>query len=452
MPEFINGGFSSPRKALLKGAEIKIIGVGGGGSNAVNHMYEQTIDNVQFIVCNTDRQALDRSSVPTKIILGESLVKGNGAGSIPEVGRNAAIESLNEIKEILGTDTKIVFVTAGMGGGTGTGAAPVIAEAAKEMDILTIGIVTVPFSVEGRKRKEQAMAGVEEIREAVDTLLVISNDKLMQTHAQLKMKDAFKSADDVLCVAAKSIADIMTKPLYINTDFADIKTTMKDSGVALMGAMKASGENRAIDAVREALNSPLLNDNNIEGAKYVLLNITYGENDITMHEFEQITEFIQEAAGKTADLITGQGVDPELAADELMVTVIATGFSSQDFIGGNKVTYKIDKDNSVTTSVQPKNYTTPPSTESKSNLINPYSMIDKSNQQKENIFEEKTPKIESIETTLETENNETLSKITDPHLAIQERLEMLRKLAQNKNISNDDLKNLENQTAIDRRK
>lgn len=307
---------------------IKVIGVGGGGSNAVNHMYRQGIKGVDFIVCNTDKQALDISPVPVKIQLGETLTEGMGAGSLPEVGRNAAIENINDIKEILSRGTKMVFITAGMGGGTGTGAAPVIAAAAKEMGILTVGIVTIPFAFEGKKRKVQAEEGLSEMKKNVDTLLVISNDKLREIHGNLKLAEAFAHADNVLTNAAKSIAEIISITLHINVDFKDVQTVMRDSGVAIMGSASASGENRAIRAVESALNSPLLNDNNIQGARYVLLNVTSGTEEITMDELGEITDYIQEAAGQTAELITGYGCD-ETIGDNVNVTIIATGFNSK---------------------------------------------------------------------------------------------------------------------------
>ena len=304
---------------------IKVIGVGGGGSNAVNHMFRQGIKGVDFIVCNTDKQALDVSPVPMKIQLGTNLTKGLGAGSIPEMGRNSALETIDEVKNFLSDGTQMVFITAGMGGGTGTGAAPIIASVAKEMGILTVGIVTLPFVFEGKKRKMQAEQGLEEMKKYVDTLLVICNDKLREMYGNLKMIEAFGHADNVLTGAAKSIAEIISINLHINVDFNDVKTVMKDSGVAIMGTASASGDRRAIKAVEEALNSPLLNDNDIRGARHVLLNIMSGNDDITMDEFGEITDYIQEASGYTAELITGYGIDPSLG-DNVNVTIIATGF------------------------------------------------------------------------------------------------------------------------------
>ncbi|MES2557683.1 MAG: cell division protein FtsZ [Bacteroidota bacterium] len=314
---------------------IKVIGVGGGGSNAVNHMYDQGIKGVDFIVCNTDRQALDISPVPLKIQLGPSLTEGRGAGSIPEIGRNAAVENIEEIRAFLGDGTKMVFVTAGMGGGTGTGAAPVIAQIAKELGILTVGIVTVPFSFEGRKRRQQAEEGLEAMRNNVDTLLVINNERLREMAGNLSLVNAFSKADNVLTTAAKGIAEVISVTGAINVDFNDVNTVMKDSGVAIMGSSQAEGEDRALVAVKEALNSPLLNDNDISGAKYVLLNITYGDVDVTMDEISEITDYIQDEAGSTADVIWGHGYDATLG-DKLSVTLIATGFGSSPITGFEK--------------------------------------------------------------------------------------------------------------------
>ncbi|MBK8875345.1 MAG: cell division protein FtsZ [Bacteroidetes bacterium] len=308
---------------------IKVIGVGGGGSNAVNYMYRLGIKGVDFLVCNTDHQALDISPVPTKVQLGPSLTEGRGAGSIPEVGKKAAIENVEELREILNENTKMVFITAGMGGGTGTGAAPIIAGIARDMGILTVAIVTVPFAFEGRKRKAQADAGIEELKKNVDTLLVICNDKLREIHGDLKLTEAFGHADNILAIAAKSIAEIITTTLHINVDFADIQTVMKDSGVAIMGAASAEGDNRAINAVKSALDSPLLNDNEIEGARYILLNITSGDIEVTMDEMGEINDFIQDQAGMSAEVIMGVGKDDTLGA-RIGVTVIATGFKTKE--------------------------------------------------------------------------------------------------------------------------
>ena len=306
---------------------IKVIGVGGGGSNAVNHMFRQGIKGVDFLVCNTDHQALDMSPVPIKIQLGKSLTDGRGAGALPDVGMNAAIENIEEIREILEKNTKMVFVTAGMGGGTGTGAAPVIAKIAKELGILTVGIVTIPFKFEGRKRITQAEEGLEKMRESVDTLLVINNDKLREMFGNLSLGNAFAQADDVLSSAAKGIAEVISVTGQINVDFNDVNTVMKDSGVAIMGTAEAEGEGRAQKATMKALASPLLNDNQISGARYVLLNITYGDQEVLMDEISEITDYIQDEAGNTADVIWGHGYDASLG-DNLCITIIATGFKS----------------------------------------------------------------------------------------------------------------------------
>lgn len=326
---------------MPKGATsiIKVIGVGGGGSNAVNHMYDQDIKGVDFIVCNTDRQALDISPVPLKIQLGPSLTEGRGAGAIPEIGRNAAVENIDEIRDLLSKDTKMVFVTAGMGGGTGTGAAPVIAQVAKELGVLTVGIVTVPFAFEGRRRRQQAEEGLDVMRQCVDTLLVINNERLREVGGNMSLAHAFAMADNVLSTAAKGIADVITTTGAINVDFNDVNTVMRDSGVAIMGSAAAEGEDRAIKAVQEALSSPLLNDNNIEGATYILLNITYGDMEVTMDEIGEITDYIQDEAGSTADVIWGHGYDPSLGS-KLSVTLVATGFKSSPVTGFEKAPEK----------------------------------------------------------------------------------------------------------------
>ncbi|MBK9637906.1 MAG: cell division protein FtsZ [Bacteroidetes bacterium] len=306
---------------------IKVIGVGGGGSNAVNHMYRLGIKGVDFLVCNTDAQALAISPVPFKMQLGPNLTRGRGAGAIPEVGKNAAIENVEELKSLLGNGTRMVFITAGMGGGTGTGAAPIIAGIAREMGILTIGIATIPFGFEGRKRKQQAELGIEELKKNVDALLIICNDKLREIHGNLQLRDAFGHADDILTTAAKSIAEIITNTMHLNVDFADIETVMKDSGVAIMGSANAEGDNRAVRAAEAALDSPLLNDNVIEGANYILLSITSGHNEVTMDEVGEINDYIQDQAGQTAEIILGLGHDAALG-DKVSVTVIATGFKT----------------------------------------------------------------------------------------------------------------------------
>lgn len=311
---------------------IKVIGVGGGGSNAVNYMFNQGIRGVDFIICNTDAQALESSAVPHKVQLGAALTEGRGAGSAPAVGKEAALESIEEIRNILKSDnnkTSMVFITAGMGGGTGTGAAPIIAQLAREMGILTVGIVTVPFGFEGKKRHDHAEDGVLEMRAAVDTLLIIRNDKLRELFGNLSMKQAFGHADEVLCTAAKGIAEVMTLTGLVNVDMNDVKTVMKDSGVAIMGSGRASGEGRAKKAVDLALESPLLNDSDIFGAKHVLLNITHGEEELLMDEVSEITDAIQDRTGMNANVIWGYGQDNRLGND-ISVTVIATGWNAKD--------------------------------------------------------------------------------------------------------------------------
>ncbi len=316
---------------------IKVLGVGGGGSNAVNHMFSQGIEGVDFFVCNTDSQALEMSPVPNKMQLGANLTEGRGAGSIPEVGKNAAIEDLDRIKEILSKNTKMLFITAGMGGGTGTGAAPIIAKASKELGILTVGIITIPFSFEGRKRRQQADEGIREMQENTDTLLIICNDRLRELYGNLSVSEAFGQADNVLTTAAKGIAEIITLTGNINVDFADVRTVMSNSGVAIMGSGSAEGENRAKHAVETALASPLLNDNYIRGAKNILLNITSGKEEILMDEISEITDYIQQEAGLTAEIIWGLGNDPSLG-NNINITLVATGFGD-----GSTISSELEK-------------------------------------------------------------------------------------------------------------
>jgi cell division protein FtsZ len=310
-----------------KSSIIKVLGVGGGGSNAVNHMFKQGIKDVDFIVCNSDAQALANSPVPVKVQLGASLTEGRGAGNKPEVGRQAAIESLDNLTEILSVNTKMLFITAGMGGGTGTGAAPVIARAAKELGILTVAIVTIPFKNEGPRRVNQALEGIAELEKHVDSLLVVNNEKIRQIYGDLRLSEAFSKADDVLAVAAKGIAEIITVHGFINVDFADVQTVMTNSGVAILGTGMSEGEGRAIEAIKQALNSPLLNDTDIKGAKNILLNVISGDEEVTMDEIGQIIDYVKDCSGINADLIWGNGTDPNLG-NQISVTVIATGFSA----------------------------------------------------------------------------------------------------------------------------
>jgi cell division protein FtsZ len=319
--------FEIPKHSLHRSI-IKVIGVGGGGSNAVNHMYKQGIKDVEFVVCNTDNQALNQSPVPNKLQIGANLTEGLGCGANPEVGKNAALESKDQIREML-TGTKMVFITAGMGGGTGTGAAPVIAKIAKDMDILTVGIVTAPFSFEGKKKAAQAEFGIEGLRQTCDTVLVILNDKLREIYGNLAIGQAFAEADNILTTAAKSIAEIITLAGYVNVDFQDVRTVMLNAGAAVMGSAETRGDDRAKKAAEGALSSPLLDNRDIMGAQKILLSIISGiEAELQMDELTEITEYIQSQAGDEAEMIFGHGVDPDLG-DRIRVTVIATGFHAE---------------------------------------------------------------------------------------------------------------------------
>jgi cell division protein FtsZ len=305
---------------------IKVIGVGGGGSNAVNHMYTQQIRGVDFVICNTDAQALENSPVPNKIQLGANLTSGLGAGANPEIGAQAAKESMQEIQQMLNTQTKMVFITAGMGGGTGTGAAPIIAKIAKDMDILTVGIVTMPFAFEGRRRSKQAQEGIDQLRKNVDSLIVINNNKLREVYGNLGFKAGFSKADEVLSTASRGIAEVITHHYKQNIDLHDAKTVLSNSGTAIMGSAKEEGKDRAKTAIVKALDSPLLNDNKITGAKNVLLLIVSGTNEVTLDEIGEINDFIQDEAGYDANIIMGIGEDEELG-DAIAVTIVATGFA-----------------------------------------------------------------------------------------------------------------------------
>ncbi len=314
-----------------KSSILKVIGVGGGGGNAVNHMFSQEIDGVNFIICNTDAQALANSGIPNRIQLGPHLTQGLGAGANPDIGRQATEESLEEIKRILEVNTKMAFITAGMGGGTGTGGAPIIAKICKDLGILTVGIVTTPFAYEGKKRQQQAEEGIKILKGYVDTLLVISNDKLRHQFGNLKMREAFEKADNVLATAAKCITDVINSTGQINVDFADVCTVMRNGGVAILGNAEAAGENRAQQAIEEAMNSPLLNDNDIKGAKWILININSaaGEHEFTMDEVEIIQNYLLNQAGENTDVILGMGYDSTLG-DRIGITLIATGFEHKD--------------------------------------------------------------------------------------------------------------------------
>ena len=340
-----NFSFDLPKN---KSNVMKVMGVGGGGSNAVNYMYKQGIKGVDFIVCNTDSQALEESPVPNKIQLGVNLTEGLGAGANPEIGKLAALESYEELKNLLETQTKMLFITAGMGGGTGTGAAPIIAEMAKEFDILTVGIVTIPFNFEGKNRELQAIKGIEKLKRSVDSLIIINNNKLREVYGNLGFKEGFSKADEVLATAAKGVAQVITHHYTQNIDLKDAKTVLSNSGTAIMGSSTASGSNRANEAVIKALDSPLLNDNKIEGSKNVLLLIISGSDEITIDEIGEINEHIQNETGNSANIIMGVGEDLDLG-NNISVTVIATGFGDekqQSLVSSEtkKVIYTLDED------------------------------------------------------------------------------------------------------------
>ena len=358
--EFGNITFDLPKN---QSNVIKVIGVGGGGSNAINHMFRQGIIGVDFVVCNTDSQALQTSPVPNKIQLGVCLTEGLGAGAKPEIGQQAALESIEEIEKMLDANTKMVFITAGMGGGTGTGAAPVIAQLAKERGILTVGIVTIPFQFEGKNRSEQAMEGVERLRKQVDSLIVINNNKLREVYGNLGFKAGFSKADEVLATASKGIAEVITNHLTMNIDLKDAKTVLSDSGTAIMGSFVASGVDRAKVAIQSALDSPLLNDNKITGAKNVLLLITFGSDEITIDEISEINEYIQNEAGHNANIIMGIGEDDKLE-ESISVTVIATGFNieqQKEIINAEpqKIIHSLDGEQKIQHNLTPNAVSTP---------------------------------------------------------------------------------------------
>ena len=358
--EFGNITFDLPKN---QSNVIKVIGVGGGGSNAINHMFRQGIIGVDFVVCNTDSQALQTSPVPNKIQLGVNLTEGLGAGAKPEIGQQAALESIEELEKMLDVNTKMVFITAGMGGGTGTGAAPVIAQLAKERGILTVGIITIPFQFEGKNRYDQAMEGVERLRKQVDSLIVINNNKLREVYGNLGFKAGFSKADEVLATASKGIAEVITNHLTMNIDLKDAKTVLSDSGTAIMGSYVASGADRARIAIQSALDSPLLNDNKITGAKNVLLLITFGSDEITIDEISEINEYIQNEAGHNANIIMGIGEDEKLD-DAISVTVIATGFNVEQQIEivnaePKKIIHSLDGEQKVEHNLTPNAVATP---------------------------------------------------------------------------------------------
>jgi len=323
-----------PAVNKVRGNLIKVIGVGGGGSNAVNHMFRHGIEGVDFYICNTDLQSLHSSPIPNRLQLGAELTEGLGAGSMPDMGEKAAMENMAQIRQIMEDNTKMVFITAGMGGGTGTGAAPVIAKIAKELNILTVGIVTLPFEDEGPQRIGQAREGLEKLRPHVDALLTICNDRIVDMYGDLTITQAFSKADDILCTAARGIAEIITKPGQINVDFMDVQTAMRNSGRAIMGTGIATGENRAENAVRMALDSPLLDNTRIQGAQHLLVNFTYGHKEPVMSEISKVKKYLQEEAGNTAHLKMGITKDDSLG-DDIAITVIATGFESRDNVNAN---------------------------------------------------------------------------------------------------------------------
>ena len=362
--EFDNISFDMPKS---QSNAIKVIGVGGGGSNAVNHMFSKQIHGVDFVICNTDAQALESSAIPNKIQLGAHLTSGLGAGANPEVGAQAAAESIQEIQQMLSTHTKMLFITAGMGGGTGTGAAPIIAKIAKDMDILVVGIVTMPFQFEGRRRTKQAQEGIDELRRHVDSLIVINNNKLREVYGNLGFKAGFGKADEVLATAAKGIAEVITHHYKQNIDLHDARTVLSNSGTAIMGSAKESGENRARNAIVKALDSPLLNDNKITGAKNVLLLIVSGSNEVTLDEIGEINDFIQDEAGYDANIIMGIGEDESLE-DGIAVTVVATGFASeqQHTITNTevkKIVHTLEDEQKATYNFEPKTITKSPTIE-----------------------------------------------------------------------------------------
>ncbi|AXT51167.1 cell division protein FtsZ [Aquimarina sp. BL5] len=395
--EFENISFDLPKN---QSNVIKVIGVGGGGSNAINHMFQQGIKGVDFVICNTDAQALENSPIPNKIQLGVSLTEGLGAGANPEVGEQSAVESYEEIKRMLDTNTKMIFITAGMGGGTGTGAAPIIAKMARELDILTVGIVTIPFQFEGKMRNEQAQLGVEKLRAQVDSLVVINNNKLREVYGNLGFKAGFSKADEVLATASRGIAEVITHHYTQNIDLRDAKTVLSNSGTAIMGSANASGAKRAHDAIVKALDSPLLNDNKISGAKNVLLLIVSGKEEITIDEIGEINDHIQQEAGHGANIIMGVGEDESLE-DAISVTVIATGFDveQQDEIVNTetkRIIHTLEEEQRAAT-----HDLTPKSTSRTTPIIAPAP-------QKEEVKEEPIIKHELVEEEEEENINESL--------------------------------------------
>ena len=390
-----NFSFDLPKN---KSNVMKVMGVGGGGSNAVNHMYKQGIKGVDFVVCNTDSQALEESPVPNKIQLGVNLTEGLGAGANPEIGKLAALESYEELKNLLETQTKMLFITAGMGGGTGTGAAPIIAEMAKEFDILTVGIVTIPFNFEGKNRELQAVKGLEKLKRSVDSLIIINNNKLRDVYGNLGFKEGFSKADEVLATAARGVAQVITHHYTQNIDLKDAKTVLSNSGTAIMGSSVTSGSNRANEAVIKALDSPLLNDNKIEGSKNVLLLIVSGTEEITIDEIGEINEYIQNETGNSANIIMGVGEDLELG-NNISVTIIATGFGDEKQKSlvsseSKKIIYNLDQDHPFEQTL----------------IDEDKELLDNLNHQSDSIVDEKVD-YESQQKKIESEINEILRNI-----------------------------------------
>ncbi len=402
---------------------IKVIGVGGGGNNAVGYMYDQGITGVDFVICNTDAQALISNPIPTKIQLGHNLTEGMGAGANPEIGEQAALESMDDIKNILGEHTKMVFITAGMGGGTGTGAAPIIAGIAREMGILTVGIVTIPFSFEGKARLEQAEKGLEKIRKNVDSLIVVKNDKLRELYGNLGYKSGFSKSNEVLSTAAKGIAEVITKNYSINIDLRDAKTVLANSGTAIMGSAEASGPNKAQDAIMSALDSPLLNDNKITGAKNVLLLIVSGIDEITVDEIGIINDHIQSEAGNNTNIIMGIGEDENLE-ENISVTVIATGFPVDDERNSGKEKEKIvhtlmdEPQFSPTANISGISTDTPVIKEENDTDDEPYIISPKSGDEIRNDFSEEEEPVQKIVTLEDEEEVTTFSISGKPEPAV----------------------------------
>ena len=410
---------------INKSASIKVIGVGGGGTNAVNYMFQEGIKGVDFVICNTDAQALNNSPIPNKIQLGATLTEGLGAGANPEIGKQAALESAEHISEIIASNTKMVFITAGMGGGTGSGAAPIIASIAKKLDILTVGIVTLPFFFEGKKRAQQAKEGVEKLREKVDSLIIINNEKLRELYGNLGFKQGFAKADTVLATAAKAIAEVITHHFTQNIDLHDVKTVLASSGTAIMGSATASGDNRSCIAIAKALDSPLLNNNKITGATNVLLLIISGEEEITIDEIGEINDYVQVEAGNNANIIMGIGEDDQLG-NEISVIVIATGFPNhqQDIMidrEEKKVYHTLDEDQPVTQILNP----------SKDNSIIRSSSIEIETVDKE--LSELLPKVQQ----LEFEKTDSCAPTDQP---LEEEEEKSRQMSLDFDLSPDDTK------------